>query len=188
MTPRPLAGLESEPVPLIVPEHRPPSEALLDRRLRELDAAGAEFLVGPGQVVAVEEDVRVRELFWAVRWVALPEGEHEDRVFVRRLDLEPTLLAVPRVVYHVELHRPGPKAQRPILILDLDDQFLHTLDHVSALLPRVWCFNAGFGSARTPEVRGATKGRRARGSRLTLGFARFRGFVSARISCRAESS
>ena len=77
-------------------EECPPAELFVGRRERELHATAAELAVGLLDVGAVEEQVRVRQSVGdgAPRLIRSAQAEHQQQVLVRRLDLDPALIAI----------------------------------------------------------------------------------------------
>src|SRR5262245_40937406 len=100
-----VARLKRESVSLAVLEHRPPTEALFDRRLRKVYPPRPKRLICPREVVAVEEDARGRQRLRGGRQLTLPDSEDERCLPVRCSDLEPALFAVLRVVREFEVQR-----------------------------------------------------------------------------------
>src|SRR5215472_9186260 len=130
------AGDQSEPVAVGVFEQRPPAERLLDGRLRELHAAGAQLPVGLLEVLGVEGHVGGRQA-WTGRGRprALAKIEHHDHGPVRRAHLQPPLPPVWCVLHELEPQRLGPEHLGPVLVLDLNDDLGHPADHDRHLPP-----------------------------------------------------
>src|SRR5215467_5723109 len=130
------AGDQSEPVAVGVFEQRPPAERLLDGRLRELHAAGAQLPVGLLEVLGVEGHVGGRQARTGRgRPRALAKIEHHDHGPVRRAHLQPPLPPVRCVLHELEPQRLGPEHLGPVLVLDLYDDLGHPADHDRHLPP-----------------------------------------------------
>jgi hypothetical protein len=108
----------------------PPESSNIDRRPKcsRLGGAGkltplAQLGVGPFDVLAVEEDVRVRKLALdlAPRLLGRTPAQDEHCRPVGRLDLDPTLAAEALAAEDREADHPGLELLRPLLVVDGDD-------------------------------------------------------------------
>jgi hypothetical protein len=95
-------------------------------RRRKADAALAQLGVGPFDVLAVEDDVRVRKLALdlAPRLLGRTPAQDEHYRPVGRLDLDPTLAAEALAAEDREADHPGPELVRPLLVVDGTTTFL----------------------------------------------------------------
>ena len=99
---------------------------------REANPALAQLAVRPLDVVAVEEDVRVRKDVGDVAsgLVGGTPAQDEHDGAIGRLDLDPAFVAERLVASQRKADDVGPEALRRLLIVDGDDHLPHTADHI----------------------------------------------------------
>jgi hypothetical protein len=63
----------------------------------------------------------------APRLIRSAQAEHQQQVLVRRLDLDPALIAIAVIANRGEFHASGPEVQRRLLVLYRNDDLPHPL-------------------------------------------------------------